>query len=72
MRNGAGVLSCYDSCFVEQKNYSVMRRAVGYARYDTADQLRVLNELYSYLRLPPLIFPRLAAVLSSVFCKRVM
>jgi len=24
-----------DSCFVEQKNWSVIRRAVGYARYDT-------------------------------------
>ena len=24
-----------DSCFVEQKNWSVIRRAVGYGRYDT-------------------------------------
>ncbi len=40
-----------DNCFVEQKNYSVVRRAVGYARYDTAEQLQLLNELYSYLRL---------------------
>jgi len=40
-----------DSCFVEQKNYSVIRRAVGYGRYDTMEELVVLNELYSHLRL---------------------
>src|SRR5207247_153044 len=40
-----------DNCFVEQKNYSVVRRAVGYARYDTLEQLRLLNKLYSVLRL---------------------
>jgi hypothetical protein len=40
-----------DNCFVEQKNYSVVRRAVGYARYDTDEQCQLLNELYSYLRL---------------------
>jgi len=40
-----------DNCFVEQKNYSVVRRAVGYARYDTEAQLRLLNELYATLRL---------------------
>jgi Integrase core domain len=40
-----------DNCFVEQKNYSIVRRAVGYARYDTDEQCELLNELYSYLRL---------------------
>jgi len=40
-----------DNCFVEQKNYSIVRRAVGYARFDTAEQCVLLNELYSYLRL---------------------
>jgi hypothetical protein len=40
-----------DNCFVEQKNYSVVRRAVGYRRYDTEPQLRLLNELYGTLRL---------------------
>jgi len=38
-----------DSCFVEQKNYSVVRRAVGYLRYDTEKELDILNELYIYL-----------------------
>jgi hypothetical protein len=40
-----------DNCFVEQKNYSVVRRAVGYFRYDSEQELKLLNELYSYLRL---------------------
>jgi len=40
-----------DSCFVEEKNYSVVRRNVGYRRYDTPEELAVLNELYGYLRL---------------------
>jgi len=38
-----------DSCFVEQKNYSVVRRNVGYQRYDTEEELSLLNELYIYL-----------------------
>ncbi len=40
-----------DNCFVEQKNWSVVRRSVGYARYDTDEQLALLNELYTHLRL---------------------
>lgn len=40
-----------DSCFVEQKNYSVVRRAVGYQRFDTDTQLRLLNQLYEPLDL---------------------
>ena len=40
-----------DSCYVEQKNYSVVRRLVGYAKYDTAEELEVIRELYSYARL---------------------
>jgi hypothetical protein len=40
-----------DNCYVEQKNYSVVRRGVGYHRYDTPQQLRLLNQLYSRLRL---------------------
>jgi len=38
-----------DSCFVEQKNYSIVRRATGYLRYDTAEELDILNELYMHL-----------------------
>lgn len=38
-----------DNCFVEQKNYSIVRRAVGYLRYDTQEEVDILNELYIYL-----------------------
>jgi hypothetical protein len=40
-----------DSCYVEQKNYSVVRRAVGYWRHDTPQELTILNQLYRHLRL---------------------
>jgi hypothetical protein len=40
-----------DNCFVEEKNWSVVRRNVGYRRYDTPEELKLLNELYSHLRL---------------------
>ncbi|MFU2158921.1 integrase catalytic domain-containing protein [Caldisericum sp. AR60] len=40
-----------DNCFVEQKNYSVVRRAVGYVRYDTDGELKIMDKLYSVLRL---------------------
>ena len=40
-----------DACFVEQKNWHVVRRTVGYVRYDTEEELALLNELYSLLRL---------------------
>jgi hypothetical protein len=39
-----------DGCYVEQKNWSVVRRNVGYARFDTAEELAVLNDLYFVLR----------------------
>lgn len=39
-----------DACFVEQKNYSVVRRAVGYHRYQTEWEVKLLNELYRSLR----------------------
>jgi hypothetical protein len=40
-----------DNCFVEQKNYSVVRRNVGYLRYETPQELESLTELYRQLRL---------------------
>jgi len=39
-----------DNCFVEQKNYSVVRKTIGYARHDTAEELALLNEIYGHLR----------------------
>lgn len=40
-----------DNCFVEQKNFPVVRQQVGYLRYDTPAELAVLSELYGHLRL---------------------
>jgi hypothetical protein len=38
-----------DSCYVEQKNYSIVRRTVGYLRYDTQQEVDILNKIYIYL-----------------------
>jgi len=40
-----------DNAYVEQKNWSVVRRAVGYGRYDSSEQLALLDALYTQLRL---------------------
>jgi hypothetical protein len=40
-----------DNPYVEQKNNSVVRTAVGYLRYDDAEELRLLNQIYEQLRL---------------------
>jgi len=40
-----------DNAYVEQKNWSIVRRTVGYYRYDTPEQLQLLNTLYALLRL---------------------
>jgi len=38
-----------DNAHVEQKNWSVVRRAVGYYRYDTPPQQDLLNRLYAVM-----------------------
>ena len=38
-----------DNAHVEQKNWSVVRRAVGYGGYDTLEQQHLLNRLYRVL-----------------------
>ena len=40
-----------DNAYVEQKNWSVVRRTVGYHRYDVPQQLELLNTLYALLHL---------------------
>jgi hypothetical protein len=35
-----------DNCFVEQKNWTHVKKFVGYFRYDTVEELQVLNDLY--------------------------
>jgi len=40
-----------DSCYVEQKNWSVVRRLIGYDRYSSRKALGALNRIYFLLRL---------------------
>jgi hypothetical protein len=40
-----------DTCYVEQKNGAVVRRLVGYQRYDTPRELELLAQMYSKVRL---------------------
>jgi len=40
-----------DNAWVEQKNWTHVRKVVGYQRFDTTAELRTLNEIYAVLRL---------------------
>ena len=40
-----------DGCFVEQKNWSVIRRETGYGRYDSEEERALIAEIYADLRL---------------------
>ena len=40
-----------DNCYVEQRNLVVVRKYVGYERYDCIEAVTVMNELYQNLRL---------------------
>lgn len=40
-----------DQNFVEQKNYSVIRRVLGYARYDTETELAIIKRILTLYRL---------------------
>ena len=40
-----------DNAWVEQKNWTHVRKIVGYRRFDTTGELRLLNEIYTELRL---------------------
>jgi hypothetical protein len=40
-----------DSCYVEQKNWSVVRRLIGYDRYNSRVSLEALNRVYNIIRL---------------------
>jgi len=39
-----------DNCYVEQKNWSVVRKVVGYCRHDTDQERIILNKIYKILR----------------------
>lgn len=40
-----------DNCYIEQRNLVVVRKYVGYERYDCPEAVLVMNELYGVLRL---------------------
>jgi hypothetical protein len=40
-----------DNCYVEQRNLVVVRKYVGYGRYDCQEAVEAMNELYEYVRL---------------------
>lgn len=40
-----------DNCYVEQKNWSVVRRVAGYSRFESEQELEIVNQLYDVLRL---------------------
>jgi hypothetical protein len=40
-----------DTCYVEQKNFNIVRQALGYARYETEEEVALIGELYEKLRL---------------------
>ncbi len=40
-----------DTCHVEQKNFNLIRLAVGYARFDSPEEVRLLGQIYAQLRL---------------------
>lgn len=40
-----------DNCFIEQRNLVVVRKYIGYERYDCTEAVTAMNELYETLRL---------------------
>lgn len=40
-----------DNAWVEQKNWTHVRKVIGYRRFDNTTELRLLNEIYAVLRL---------------------
>lgn len=40
-----------DNCFIEQKNSSHVRRTLGHYRYDTKEELKLINDIYADLRI---------------------
>ncbi len=52
-----------DNCFIEQKNFSVVRHLVGYYRYEGEQCVKLLNELYKpYCLLVNYFYPSLRII----------
>lgn len=54
-----------DNCYVEQKNWAIVRRTVGYLRYDTPPEVAILNQIYDRLRLITNFFAPQAKLISK-------
>ena len=54
-----------DGCHVEQKNWSVVRQNVGYARFDTPEELDTLRQIHSLVRLHTNFFMPSAKLISK-------
>jgi len=54
-----------DNCFVEQKNSSHVRRTLGHYRYDTKEELRLINDLYAELRIYKNFFQPIIKLISK-------
>lgn len=55
-----------DNCFVEQKNWTHVKKFVGYFRYDTKGELEILNDLYrNELRLYKNLFQPVIKLISK-------
>jgi hypothetical protein len=55
-----------DSCHVEQKNWNVIRRVVGYGRYSSHAALEALNDVYDDLRLYMNFFQPVMKIVSKI------
>jgi len=54
-----------DNCYVEQKNWTMVRKTVGYLRYETEEELSLLNQLYAFLRLYTNFFQPVTKLISK-------
>jgi hypothetical protein len=54
-----------DGCHVEQKNWNVVRRNIGYGRYEGREAVDAMNEYYSLLRLHTNFFLPQAKLISK-------
>jgi hypothetical protein len=55
-----------DGCHIEQKNWSLVRRHIGYLRYEGSDALNLMNKYYALLRLQVNYFLPSTKLLSKV------
>ena len=55
-----------DTCYVEQKKYNIVRQALGYARYETEEEVALIESLYEKLRLlTNFFYPSMKLLLKS-------